>query len=122
MVNRVVLNETSYFGRGSRKKLKDELEFLKLKKVSRGLTQYEAKLHDDIKAYLNNDKAYIKNKVNLLVDDNNYCETEVELLVLFYSLMENYLKEAKKTIQKIELTSNTLLEEELHIGYCKRCR
>ena len=25
MVNRVVLNETSYFGRGSRKKLKDEL-------------------------------------------------------------------------------------------------
>ena len=68
-----------------------------------------------IKAYLNNDKAYIKNKVNLLVDDNNYCETEVELLVLFYSLMENYLKEAKKTIQKIELTSNTLLEEELQI-------
>ena len=68
-----------------------------------------------IKAYLNNDKEFIKNKVNLLVDDKTYCETEIELLVLFYSLMENHLKEAKNTIKKIEMIRNTLLDEELQI-------
>ena len=56
MVNRVVLNETSYFGRGSRKKLKDELlsrGYSKILLVS-DITLEEAKVTSMVSDVLDN--------------------------------------------------------------------
>lgn len=68
-----------------------------------------------LKAYLENDKPYIEKLTNDLVVDKTYCETEVEILVIFYNLISDNYKEAKEGLDKINSIRNTLLEEELQI-------
>lgn len=68
-----------------------------------------------IQAYLENDKEFIKKSSNDLVVNKTYCETEIELLVVFYNLIfENY-QECKNGLDKLISIQNTLLSEEYEI-------
>ena len=68
-----------------------------------------------LKAYLENDKEYIQKLTNDLVIDKTYCETEVELLVIFYNLITENYKESLEGLEKLNAIRNTLLDEELDI-------
>ena len=70
---------------------------------------------DIIRAYLNNDVNYLQDKVNKLVDNQAYCDIEVELLVLFYTVLTGKDDESENIIKKINQIENTLTDEELQV-------
>ena len=66
-----------------------------------------------IKAYLKDDRAFIEAKLNGIVGNNAYCDTEIERLVVIYSFVSDNLEEASSSIRKLELVKNTLSLDEL---------
>ena len=66
-----------------------------------------------IKAYLKDDRAYIESKLNGIVSNNAYCDTEIEMLVVVYNFVGGSLEEALSSIRKLELIKNTLSLDEL---------
>lgn len=66
-----------------------------------------------IKAYLKDDRAFIESKLNGIVGNNAYCDTEIEMLVVIYNLIGGSMEEASTSIRKLELVKNTLSLDEL---------
>lgn len=78
-------------------------------KVTRQKNVYEALLREFIK----NNNGEIEELVNEALNSNSYCSIEVELMVLFYNIINENYEEARKLLMKLENISNTLTNNEL---------
>ncbi len=68
-----------------------------------------------VKAYLMKDYKFIYEKVNEITENINYCETEVEILVVLYNIIEGHYGEAFDGIHRLEIIRTTLTDEELEV-------
>lgn len=66
-----------------------------------------------IRNYLLNNKSEIETIVNRTINMDLYCETEIELIVLFNNIIQGSYEEAKILINKIEDIRKTLTNKEL---------
>lgn len=69
--------------------------------------------------YLLNKKNLIEEKVNEIVNDKSYCEVELELIVLFYSIISKTYDEAAHYLKSLESVRNSLDRKEIwFLTYC----
>jgi len=67
---------------------------------------------ESINAYLKNDLLFIEKHITSIIKNNLYCETEIDLFILFYNVIKHNFDEASELINRIELVFNTLSNEE----------
>lgn len=71
-----------------------------------------------IKAFLLKNNDYLTEKVNFYCKSNNYCETEIEILVTLYNIVAKNYHEVAVALEKLDDIKNTLTKEELEfVGF-----
>ena len=78
-------------------------------KVEREKNLYE----DLLRAYFRINNVEIEAIVNHALASNSYCEIEIELMVLFYNIINNNYDEARRTLIRLDSVSNSLTNNEL---------
>ena len=73
-----------------------------------------------LKAYLSNNVDYIEKRNIDAIKTNSYSDTEIEIALVLYNLVNGSIEEAFMSIEKLAVIQNTLSTEELvYLGFLK---